>query len=93
MHSLEEHEKEIYTIKWSPRPEKKLLLARYGCMVDTRQVWLILARYGCMVDTYAAVVRGVRVKACLVIVFCFSTPSRYRYSLGCSTRYSLGFAF
>ncbi|CBJ29893.1 conserved unknown protein [Ectocarpus siliculosus] len=27
VHNLEEHDKEIYTIKWSPRPEKKLLLA------------------------------------------------------------------
>ncbi|CAM9667584.1 unnamed protein product, partial [Sphacelaria rigidula] len=27
VHSLEEHDKEIYTIKWSPRPEKQLLLA------------------------------------------------------------------
>ena len=30
VHNLEEHDKEIYTIKWSPRPEKKLLLARYA---------------------------------------------------------------
>ncbi|CAM9362288.1 unnamed protein product, partial [Choristocarpus tenellus] len=27
VHSLEEHTKEIYTIKWSPRPERKPLLA------------------------------------------------------------------
>eukprot|EP00904_Undaria_pinnatifida_P014117 jgi/Undpi1/9836/HiC_scaffold_27.g12290.m1 len=27
VHNLEEHDKEIYTIKWSPRPEKQLLLA------------------------------------------------------------------
>lgn len=38
VHNLEEHDKEIYTIKWSPRPEKKLLLARYdagGGVVDS----------------------------------------------------------
>ncbi|CAM9201813.1 unnamed protein product [Laminaria digitata] len=27
VHNLQEHDKEIYTIKWSPRPEKQLLLA------------------------------------------------------------------
>lgn len=33
VHNLEEHDKEIYTIKWSPRPEKKLLLARYSALL------------------------------------------------------------